>query len=323
MPKKINNCGWILYLLLFFIADSISYPLIAFSQEGYPTVTTSPISVFTANEAVSGGNVTAEGSSPVTEKGVCWSTEEVPSAWDPKDGKSESYYAGAGSFTSSISGLSPNTVYYVRAYATNSLGTDYGTQVSFTTSSDNNNFLTWVTSKNEAISAALSQGKYILLLAQRNNCGSCFHTRLIECERTDPQIKAMISENYVPWVVDIDTSTEWQDYAGGLGGFYLPLIVRINPTTPDVYIDRTTETQDAQTFYTRLQSGVDDKDSDSMPDVWEHQYNLNPLVDDANDDLDGDGWSNIQEYRRGTIPNDPESQPSKAMPWLPLILDDN
>jgi hypothetical protein len=60
-----------------------------------------------------------------------------------------------------------------------------------------------------------------------------------------------------------------------------------------------------------------------MPDVWERQYNLNPLINDADDDNDGDGWSNLKEYQRGTIPNDPESHPSKAMPWIPLILEDN
>jgi hypothetical protein len=66
----------------------------------------------------------------------------------------------------------------------------------------------------------------------------------------------------------------------------------------------------------------DDDDNDGMPDAWENQHGLNPLVNDAANDLDGDGWSNLDEYHRGTDPGDPESHPSKAMPWLPLLLDE-
>ena len=67
----------------------------------------------------------------------------------------------------------------------------------------------------------------------------------------------------------------------------------------------------------------DDDDNDGMPDAWENQYGLNPFVDDASDDLDADGYSNYQEYRFGTDPNDPESFPKiKAMPWIPLLLGD-
>jgi parallel beta-helix repeat protein len=67
----------------------------------------------------------------------------------------------------------------------------------------------------------------------------------------------------------------------------------------------------------------DDTDGDGMPDGWEVQYGLNPSVDDANSDLDGDGFTNIIEYNRGTDPSDPNSHPSKAMPWIPLLLLDD
>jgi hypothetical protein len=65
-----------------------------------------------------------------------------------------------------------------------------------------------------------------------------------------------------------------------------------------------------------------DTDNDGMPDGWEVQYDFNPLVNDANEDDDGDGYSNLKEYKRKTIPNDYNSQPSKDMPWLPLLLGD-
>jgi len=94
-----------------------------------PTVSTSSITDITETSATGGGNVTAQGSSSVTARGVCWSTSQNPTTSDAKttDG------IGTGSFTSNITGLNANTPYYVRAYATNSAGTSYGSQVSFTT----------------------------------------------------------------------------------------------------------------------------------------------------------------------------------------------
>ena len=95
-----------------------------------PTVTTSSVSNITVNSAVCGGNVTSDGGATVTARGVCWSTSQNPTISDNKtiDGN------GIGNFTSNITGLFGSTTYYVRAYATNSRGTSYGTQYSFTTS---------------------------------------------------------------------------------------------------------------------------------------------------------------------------------------------
>jgi hypothetical protein len=95
-----------------------------------PTVTTNtPITSITQTTASGGGNVTSDGGASVTARGVCWSTSTNPTTANSKttDG------SGTGSFTSSLTGLSANTLYYVRAYATNSVGTSYGANVTFTT----------------------------------------------------------------------------------------------------------------------------------------------------------------------------------------------
>jgi hypothetical protein len=64
-----------------------------------------------------------------------------------------------------------------------------------------------------------------------------------------------------------------------------------------------------------------DTDGDQMPDGWEVQYNLNPLVDDASEDADGDGYSNLKEHRGGSDPTDQFSLPQiRSLPWLPLLL---
>ena len=93
-----------------------------------PTITTATISNIAQNTATGGGNVTSDGGASVTAKGVCWSTSQNPTASNSHttDG------TGSGSFSSSITSLTANTIYYVRAYATNSAGTAYGSQVSFT-----------------------------------------------------------------------------------------------------------------------------------------------------------------------------------------------
>jgi len=96
---------------------------------GMPTVVTGDVTNRTATTADCSGNVTADGGAAVTARGVCWRTSENPSTSDSKttDG------TGVGTYTSNITGLSPKTTYYVRAYATNSEGTAYGKQKTFTT----------------------------------------------------------------------------------------------------------------------------------------------------------------------------------------------
>jgi hypothetical protein len=92
-----------------------------------PTVTTDAASVINCSSATGGGNVTDGGSETVTDRGVCWSTSSSPTTSDSKTSDA----SGTGTFTSSITGLSSGQTYYVRAYATNSVGTSYGSEVQF------------------------------------------------------------------------------------------------------------------------------------------------------------------------------------------------
>ena len=94
-----------------------------------PTVSTDMVSSIGSTTATCSGEVTANGGAEVTARGVCWSTSQHPTVSDShtEDG------TGTGAFTSSLTGLTPSTTYYVRAYATNSEGTAYGEEVSYTT----------------------------------------------------------------------------------------------------------------------------------------------------------------------------------------------
>lgn len=98
--------------------------------QGSPTVTTNAVSDISTTGAISGGNVTNTGDSPVTARGIVWSTSSEPTV---SLATKTSNGSGTGTFTAILSGLSANTTYFVRAYATNSEGTAYGTQLTFKT----------------------------------------------------------------------------------------------------------------------------------------------------------------------------------------------
>ena len=99
------------------------------TSNGMPVVTTSNLTNISSTTATGGGNVTSDGGFTVTARGVCWSTTQNPTI----NNSHTTSGSGTGSFVSTLTGLSANTTYYVRAYATNSMGTSYGSQKSFTT----------------------------------------------------------------------------------------------------------------------------------------------------------------------------------------------
>jgi parallel beta-helix repeat protein len=94
-----------------------------------PTVTTSAVSSVTATGGTAGGSVSADGGAEVTARGACWGLTANPTT----SGTRTSDGSGTGTYTSSMAGLTPMTAYHVRAYATNSVGTAYGGDISFTT----------------------------------------------------------------------------------------------------------------------------------------------------------------------------------------------
>jgi hypothetical protein len=94
-----------------------------------PIISTTAASSITQNTASSGGTITSNGGSAITASGICWSTSATPTIANSKttDGTT------SGTFTNSMTGLALGTTYYVRAYATNAIGTGYGAAQSFTT----------------------------------------------------------------------------------------------------------------------------------------------------------------------------------------------
>jgi uncharacterized protein (TIGR02145 family) len=98
-----------------------------------PELTTTAISDLTYNSATTGGAITSDGGASITASGVCWSENNVmPTIVDSV----QSGTTSVGSFTFTLHNLSENTTYYVRSFATNSVGTGYGNVVSFSTAKD-------------------------------------------------------------------------------------------------------------------------------------------------------------------------------------------
>jgi uncharacterized protein (TIGR02145 family) len=96
-----------------------------------PIVTTTPVTVFAATSATVGGNVTADGGATITERGVYWGTSQNPES----TGTKLQIGSGTGIYSTNLTGLIPNTPYYVKAYAINSQGISYGSPGSFITTS--------------------------------------------------------------------------------------------------------------------------------------------------------------------------------------------
>jgi formylglycine-generating enzyme required for sulfatase activity len=123
MKKK--DIIWIYLLIIFVFTNGCK------KEFSVPILTTSAITNLSATDAVCGGNVTLDGGSAVTVRGICWSLRPGPTEDDNKTTNGN----GLGNFVSSLTGLTANTTYYMRAYATNDVGTGYGDVLHFTTQS--------------------------------------------------------------------------------------------------------------------------------------------------------------------------------------------
>lgn len=120
----------IVFRISFVILIILLIPSCRKEKPTLPIITTTDVTEISYESASSGGEVTSEGGASVVSRGVCWNTSADPTTADSITIE----IGGLGSFTSNITQLTPDKMYYVRAYASNSAGTGYGNQVSFTTS---------------------------------------------------------------------------------------------------------------------------------------------------------------------------------------------
>ena len=99
-------------------------------QDSVPVISTTAVTSIGMTSALSGGFINSNGGKPVTDRGVVWSMNPAP---DITLTSKTSDGSGIGSFSSIITGLTANTTYHIRAYATNTIGTGYGNELTFKT----------------------------------------------------------------------------------------------------------------------------------------------------------------------------------------------
>lgn len=169
-------------------------------QEQLPVLTTNIASEITQTTAICGGNVSSDGGAGVISRGVCWNLTNNPTTANNKttDG------TGTGAFSSSITGLTANTTYFVRAYATNNSGTSYGNEISFKT--------------NKAIIPQFNiykiiDGKEIRSISKTNDGG---------------YIGIAHSEDYEILKFDSSFNLIWNKIYGGSNGDYVESIIQSN-----------------------------------------------------------------------------------------------
>ena len=136
MKTKISYSIWLFLLIINSSCDKDDTIIL-------PSLTTIQINNITETSAYAGGSITNNGDNVIIGRGVCWSIEPLPDTLDNKSNDGTGY----GEFTSNINGLIANTIYYVRAYATNNQGTTvYGNELIFKTKAELPNLTTDQTS---------------------------------------------------------------------------------------------------------------------------------------------------------------------------------
>ena len=154
------------------------------SYSGCVELSTNSVTDITTSTATCGGNITTDAGSPITARGVCWSTSLDPTIADSKTSDG----SGTGSFTSYLTGLSPDVNYYVRAYATNSLGTFYGVHQTFATNCRPDGMVT-MQFYSQVNGTSISSGNVCYYTTNFNCKGSCL--------TINGQLISLTAENFV------------------------------------------------------------------------------------------------------------------------------
>lgn len=158
-----------------------------------PIIITHEISDITTTSVISGGDVLYDGGSQIIAKGLCWSdTNPEPTVSDNYKMEGD----GNDNFVCTIEGLQPNTTYYVRAYATNSMETGYGESKVVRTFSQEIEFITISIDANTSFKMMRVAGGQFLMGAQQTNpSGDNYNEDADDCE--SPVHSVILDDFYI------------------------------------------------------------------------------------------------------------------------------
>jgi hypothetical protein len=218
----VGNSGQVLVLV-----DSV--PTWGQSYISVPIVHTTQAYNISSNAALSGGYC-SDGGSPITVRGVCWSTSENPTILDSKTADGP----GSGAYISNISSLEANTTYHVRAYATNNIGTSYGEDLPFSTTAFTTNGISGITS-NSAIGGGVILGDGGSTITAR---GVCWHTSSTPTISNEKTTNGSGTGSFTSTISNLSGNTKYfvrAYYINSLGVFYANEVSFItNPVVPVV-----------------------------------------------------------------------------------------
>jgi hypothetical protein len=152
-----------------------------------PTLTTIAVTSITSTTATSGGNITNDGGGAVTARGVCWSTSPSPVV----TGNHTTDGTGIGAFASNLTSLTATTTYYIRAYATNSTGTAYGNEISFTTTNTSTALPTVTTASLSSITMTAATGGGNIA-SDGGDAGAQQQTQQLHCQLKQPMVQVPV-----------------------------------------------------------------------------------------------------------------------------------
>ncbi|MEI7420845.1 MAG: glycine-rich protein, partial [Prolixibacteraceae bacterium] len=196
-----------------------------------PILTTTAVSSLLSTTVSGGGNISADNGFTVTTRGVCWNTSTAPTTAGSKttDG------TGTGTFTSSVTGLTPGTTYYLRAYATNSMGTGYGNEVSFTT------YTAGTIASNQTICATATPAVFTSTLAS-NLSGATYQWQNSTDNSTFTNIPGATAATYQPGALITTTYFRRNATSGSITLNSIVITLTVNPLPTLVAITGTTST---------------------------------------------------------------------------------
>jgi hypothetical protein len=208
------------FLILLFLFIWVLFMLsTGCEKEEIPGLTTTSVSGVTQTSAISGGTIISDGGLPITLKGVCWSTETAPTIKDSFT--SDSIVSDSGNFYSKLNGLTFNTTYYLRAYATNSTGTGYGNEISFKTSDVQVPILNTTLVKDISFTTATCGGNIISNCGSEIlTCGICwstdFYPDIDDCKTSDEKDKV----SFINEITGLSSNTNYyvRAYASNKAG---------------------------------------------------------------------------------------------------------
>ena len=271
-----------------------------------PTVTTDDISGITLVSATSGGNVTSDGDADVTARGVCWSTTQNPDLNSSKTSDG----TGSGSFTSEITGLTPGTKYYVRAYATNSAGTGYGDEVEFTTNPVLLATLTTSSVSDVTLNSAVSGGNITsdggAEITEKGVCWSVNQNPTVDDSKT---VDGTGAENFTSNLTGLDPGTDYyvRAYAtNSAGTSYGPRIgfstePDISPIIFNPALTYGTVSDIDGNAYKTIQIGTQVWMAENLKTTRYNDEEAIPLV------MSGTEWSNLTSHGFSWYLNSPEA----------------